>query len=293
MTDRTETDEILDGYLTADFDPLQAFAFDDDTDADDEAPSVLAEGPFNMPNPEAAPQFQRDLVAFDNGETAEERIDALFAQMPTFHKMLFTIMGTCASPLPTADLEEVIAEMKRHHHSVYEPLTLCNLLERAGAIAQTDENGTPLAEVEQEPLRVEVEGVEYWRVAPAPEVFWSLTEAGAAKLDSYRPMEMIAALYETEPQYGAIFTTCLELCARDGGASLREIGDVVDDEPEARWLSVCFYADMVNDPDELGDFVPSGLMGKDACCLNLEEDDPAMRDYILARLGEAAASAAK
>ena len=62
--------------------------------------------------------------------------------------------------------------------------------------------------------------------------------------------------------------------------------DVVDDEPEARWLSVCFYADMVNDPDELGDFVPSGLMGKDACCLNLEEDDPAMRDYILARLGE-------
>ena len=50
--------------------------------------------------------------------------------------------------------------------------------------------------------------------------------------------------------------------------------DVVDDEPEARWLSVCFYADMVNDPDELGDFVPSGLMGKDACCLNLEEDDP-------------------
>lgn len=38
--------------------------------------------------------------------------------------------------------------------------------------------------------------------------------------------------------------------------------DVVDDEPEARWLSVCFYADMVNDPDELGDFVPSGLMGR-------------------------------
>lgn len=69
--------------------------------------------------------------------------------------------------------------------------------------------------------------------------------------------------------------------------------DVVDDEPEARWLSVCFYADMIADPDELGDFVPSGLMGEDACCLNLEEDDAAMRDYILARLGEAAAAAAK
>ena len=69
--------------------------------------------------------------------------------------------------------------------------------------------------------------------------------------------------------------------------------DVVDDEPESRWLSVCFYADMVTDPDELGDFVPSGLMGENACCLNLEKNDATMRDYILARLGEAAASAAK
>lgn len=230
MTERTETDRILDEYLAADFDPLQAFAFDDET-SDDEDASVLAEGPFNLPNPEATPQFQRDLVAFDNSEAAEERIGALFAQMPTFHKMLFAIMGACASPIPTAELEAAIAEMKRHHHSVYEPLTLCNLLERAGAIAQTDKNGTPLTEVEQEPLRVEVDGAEFWRVAPAPEVYWSLTDAGAAKLDSYRPMEMIGALYEAEPQYGDIFTTCLELCAREGGASLREIGDVVDDEP--------------------------------------------------------------
>ncbi|MEG2172010.1 MAG: hypothetical protein RRY29_01980 [Desulfovibrionaceae bacterium] len=64
--------------------------------------------------------------------------------------------------------------------------------------------------------------------------------------------------------------------------------DVVDDEPETRWLSVCFYADMVTDPEELGDFVPEGLMGKDACCLNLEEDDTNMRAYIMARIKEAA-----
>lgn len=38
--------------------------------------------------------------------------------------------------------------------------------------------------------------------------------------------------------------------------------DVVDDEPEARWLSVCFYADMVNDPNELGDFVPVRAHGE-------------------------------
>ncbi len=69
--------------------------------------------------------------------------------------------------------------------------------------------------------------------------------------------------------------------------------DVVDDEPEARWLSVCFYADMVKDPQELGDFVPQGLMGQDALCLNLEEDNEDMRHYIMQRIEEAATMAAR
>ena len=58
-------------------------------------------------------------------------------------------------------------------------------------------------------------------------------------------------------------------------------------------LSVCFYADMIQDPDELGDFVPGGLLGEDACCFNLDENDEAMRDYIRARIVEAAISAAQ
>lgn len=69
--------------------------------------------------------------------------------------------------------------------------------------------------------------------------------------------------------------------------------DVVDDEPDSRWLSVCFYADMVTDPDEQGDFVPQGLLGEDAMCFNLDEDNSEMRDYIAARIQEAAAAAAK
>lgn len=85
------------------------------------------------------------------------------------------------------------------------------------------------------------------------------------------------------------------LRARHAAQKARELFvlvDVVDDEPESRWLSVCFYADMVNDPDEKGDFVPQGLMGEDAMCFNLDEDSPEMRDYIAARLTEAARNAA-
>ncbi len=69
--------------------------------------------------------------------------------------------------------------------------------------------------------------------------------------------------------------------------------DVVDDDPGNRWLSVCFYADMVTDPEENGDFVPGGLLGEDAICFNLDEDDPQTRDYITKRIHEAAKNAAE
>ncbi|MDE5879203.1 MAG: hypothetical protein K2G99_04150, partial [Desulfovibrio sp.] len=80
--------------------------------------------------------------------------------------------------------------------------------------------------------------------------------------------------------------------AAQQGRELFVLVDVVDDEPESRWLSVCFYADMVSDPDEQGDFVPQGLLGEDALCFNLDEDSADMRDYIAARLAEAARNAA-
>lgn len=75
---------------------------------------------------------------------------------------------------------------------------------------------------------------------------------------------------------------------KDTGRDLFVLVDVVDDEPENRWLSVCFYADMVDDPDELGDLVPAGLNDQDAICFNLDEDNKAMAAYIQDRLKQAA-----
>ena len=46
--------------------------------------------------------------------------------------------------------------------------------------------------------------------------------------------------------------------------SLFVMVDVIEDDP--RWLSVCFYGDMMADPEEKGDFVPDGLLGEDAVC---------------------------
>ena len=65
--------------------------------------------------------------------------------------------------------------------------------------------------------------------------------------------------------------------------------DVIEDT--SRWLSVCFYGDMITDPDEKGDFVPGGLLGADAICFDLEEPDETMIAYVKARLDEAWQSA--
>jgi hypothetical protein len=62
--------------------------------------------------------------------------------------------------------------------------------------------------------------------------------------------------------------------------------DVVEDA-DGRWLSVCFYADTVSDPEEHGNLVPLGLLGEDGYCFDVEEPDPVLEGYVLERIGEA------
>jgi hypothetical protein len=69
------------------------------------------------------------------------------------------------------------------------------------------------------------------------------------------------------------------------GRPLFVMVDVIEDQP--RWLSVCFYADTVQDPDELGDYVPEGLLGEDAVCFDLESYDAAILAYLRVRIDEA------
>ena len=72
--------------------------------------------------------------------------------------------------------------------------------------------------------------------------------------------------------------------------SLFTMIDVIEDDP--RWLSVCFYGEMINDPEEKGDFVPEGLLGEDAVCFDIENDEEQAVRYVEARLDEACRSAA-
>ena len=70
-----------------------------------------------------------------------------------------------------------------------------------------------------------------------------------------------------------------------------KVVDVIEDDP--RWLSVCFYGEMITDPEEKGDFVPEGLLGEDAVCFDIEEREEGLVQYVQDRLDEACLSASK
>ena len=61
--------------------------------------------------------------------------------------------------------------------------------------------------------------------------------------------------------------------------------DVIDDEP--RWLSVCFYGQMVTDPENRGDYVPGGLLGEDGLCFDVEGESEELLAYLKKRIIEA------
>ncbi len=71
------------------------------------------------------------------------------------------------------------------------------------------------------------------------------------------------------------------------GRDLFALMDVVDDQTEGRWLSVCFYSDLVTDPEDEGNLVPQGILGEDGYCFDLFEYDKNLISYIEQRIDEA------
>lgn len=69
--------------------------------------------------------------------------------------------------------------------------------------------------------------------------------------------------------------------------SLYVLVDIIDDVPMQRWLSICFYVDMITDPADAGYLIPKGILGEDGYCFDLYEPNDAMISYIEQRIDEA------
>lgn len=109
-------------------------------------------------------------------------------------------------------------------------------------------------------------------------------------LDHLNRMENITLKFNARP---GVSYSLRPRHANQTDKSLFAMVDVIDDDPKERWLSVCFYGEMITDPEETGDLVPEGLMGEDGYCFDLYAYDPEEIRYLKERLTQAHQNAAK
>ena len=118
-------------------------------------------------------------------------------------------------------------------------------------------------------------------------------DSDAAKQGFVRMKNLLAAQagvhFEFHPRPGLTYS--LRATHPHPSRSVVAMIDVIEDQP--RWLSVCFFGDMIGDPEERGAFVPGGLLGEDALCFDLETCTEEELVYVEARIMEACQAAAK
>jgi len=123
---------------------------------------------------------------------------------------------------------------------------------------------------------------------------WQETESGTKKaftqiMEHLRSMDGISLAFNERP---GVSYSLRPKHDNQKERTLFAMADVIDDDPEARWLSICFYGDMITDPDERGDLIPGGLLGSDGYCFDLDEYDESTVEYLKVRLSEAWKNAA-
>ncbi|EFL52422.1 conserved hypothetical protein [Solidesulfovibrio fructosivorans JJ]] len=91
---------------------------------------------------------------------------------------------------------------------------------------------------------------------------------------SFVPRPPASYSLRAEPPRGRPVITMVDVASLDG----------------EKFLSVCFYADTITDPEERGDLIPGGLLSKDGYCFDVDSDEDNVVSYVEARIFEAAAA---
>lgn len=158
---------------------------------------------------------------------AEERIARLYERMGSVRRILDAILAFCREPHTIDEVAAEVAPLRAAVFSVYETPSLCELLERAGALEE-------IAAPKAQPKVVEVDGVSYLQPAEQPEEPSRLrtTEAGAERLAHDGSLERFEAVLAEDGRHEHIYRILLDCCANEGGASAKQMSDAVDADPE-------------------------------------------------------------
>lgn len=173
----------------------------------------------------------KSVVAPVPEKTPREKIDELFSKMIPFKRYLLSIMEFCKEPQDYAQLDSFICELQAKRRTIFTTVDFCLMLEKAQAISQITEDGTPYDEVKVEPVEVEKDGKVFLEPGSPPPLFWKTTKAGLQVLEEDDPIKALQEIFADEAKFESVFLEVLELCDKDGGSSIIEIKEQANKNP--------------------------------------------------------------
>lgn len=189
------------------------------------------------------------------GASAEERTEALFTRLHSSRRFLNGILEFCREERTEDEVAGEVARMRALEFCIYGADVLCSHLVEAGALERI--------EPKQDDVRVvEIDGVQYLEPAgrveeaaasgeegagAAAPVRLKTSKAGLAFLDREQDMGRFQEILDEDAGLENIYRMLLDCCANKGGATAKELGDAVDDQPELqepRLYASYFYEKM-------------------------------------------------
>lgn len=200
-----------------DFDPLADLSLDDG-ERDD------AEADYLPPIPDADKSVVPPVVPL----SPAERIEKLLAGIPGQQFRLLHAVAFCTEP---KTMDEAVADLDAAYPtttSVYSSAQVVQLLERDGALERiVDESAEDAADAA---VPAEDEG-DFISVTPAAPCRYQATRAGLDAIAAHVNESLVVEKIVEDERYLPIFQRVLEMTAREGGCSTKELDQAVDGDP--------------------------------------------------------------
>ena len=197
-------------------DTLELLAFDDEFDPlavddseidqewmDDENPYDTIDYPTMRNMPETV--HHDPVYSPARQGSATEALQALIVRNPNRRPVLLNIIGLCEGGCPSSVISERVDEWQRDNWSVYAPMTLCRMLERAGALT------LEMPDVSEEHESAE-EGVAYLEIRETVDPVWRATPEALALRAEYLAGKSFRAvvLGSDEARYAEVYAAVME-----------------------------------------------------------------------------------
>ena len=221
------------GYCASAGDTFELLAFDDEFDPlavddseidqewmDDENPYDTIDYPTMRNMPETV--HHDPVYSPARQGSATEALQALIVRNPNRRPVLLNIIGLCENGCASSVISEKVDEWQRDNWSVYAPMTLCRMLERAGALV------LEMPEVTDEHESVE-EGVSYLEIRETVDPVWRSTPEALALREEYLAGKSFRAvvLGSDEVRYAEVYRAVMEALA-EAPRKLADIESLTD-----------------------------------------------------------------